>query len=121
MKQKVRILRITTVPISLKLLLNGQLNYFRNKKYEVLAVSADGPEIVQEKIDGVNHQVVPMTRRITPFKDLIALIQLIVVIVDFKPDIIHTHTPKAGLLGMLAGWLCGTPIRIHTVAGLPLM
>ncbi len=121
MKNKVRLLRITTVPISLKLLLAGQLNYFRNKRYEVLAVSAEGPEIIGEKIDGAEHQVVPMTRKITPFQDLYCLIQLIIIIVDFKPHIIHTHTPKAGLLGMLAGWICGTPVRLHTVAGLPLM
>ncbi len=121
MKNKVRLLRITTVPVSLKLLLGGQLNYFRNKKYDVLAVSADGPEVIQEKINGVNHQVVPMTRKITPIQDLICLIQLIIIIRDFKPHIIHSHTPKAGLLGMLAGLMCGIPVRIHTVAGLPLM
>lgn len=121
MKNKVRLLRITTVPISLKLLLAGQLSYFRNKRYEVLAVSADGPEIAENKIDGVDHQVVPMTRKITPFQDFYCLLQLIIIISHFKPHIIHTHTPKAGLLGMLAGWICGAPVRLHTVAGLPLM
>lgn len=121
MKKRVRLLRITTVPISLKLLLSGQLNYFRNKKFDVLAISADGPEIVEGKIDGVPHQVIGFTRRITPFKDLFCLLQLIIVIRDFQPDIIHTHTPKAGILGMLAGWLCGVPVRMHTVAGLPLI
>lgn len=121
MKQRVRLLRITTVPISLKLLLAGQLNYFRHKKFDVLAVSADGPEVVQEKIDGVPHQVIPFTRRITPIMDLVCLLQLIIVIRSFRPDIIHSHTPKAGILGMLAGWLCGVPVRMHTVAGLPLM
>lgn len=121
MKKRVRLLRITTVPISLKLLLSGQLNYFRNKKFDVLAVSADGPEVVEGKIDGVPHQVIGFTRRITPIKDLFCLAQLMIVIRDFEPDIIHTHTPKAGILGMLAGWLCGVPVRMHTVAGLPLI
>jgi lipopolysaccharide/colanic/teichoic acid biosynthesis glycosyltransferase len=121
MDQRVRLLRITTVPISLKLLLAGQLNYFRNKKFDVLAVSAEGAEIVHEKIDGVPHQVIPFTRKITPLQDLACLLQLIIVINNFKPDIIHTHTPKAGILGMLAGWMCRVPVRMHTVAGLPLM
>lgn len=121
MNPRVRLLRITTVPISLKLLLAGQLNYFRQKKFDVLAVSAEGPEILHEKIDGVPHQEIPFTRKITPLQDLACLIQLIIVINNFKPDIIHTHTPKAGILGMLAGWICRVPVRMHTVAGLPLM
>jgi glycosyltransferase involved in cell wall biosynthesis len=43
------------------------------------------------------------------------------IIWKFKPHIVHTHTPKAGLIGMIAAWLCGVKIRMHTVAGLPLM
>lgn len=121
MKTKPRLLRITTVPISLKLLLNGQLSYFRKQGYEVLAVSADGPEIAALEAEGIDHQIVPMTRKITPLRDLVSLFGLIRVIRRFKPDIVHTHTPKAGLIGMLAAWICRTPIRLHTVAGLPLM
>jgi glycosyltransferase involved in cell wall biosynthesis len=62
-----------------------------------------------------------MTRKITPFRDLASLFGLIKVIRRFRPDIVHTHTPKAGLLGMLAAWICRVPVRMHTVAGLPLM
>ena len=47
--------------------------------------------------------------------------KLIWILLKEKPDILHTHTPKAGLLGMLAGWIIRVPIRIHTVAGMPLM
>ena len=119
--KKPRLLRITTVPISLKLLLAGQLNFFRTSGFEVLAVSADGPEIVNNTIDGTGHIAVPMTRRITPIQDLICLYKLVRIIKTFQPDIVHTHTPKAGLLGMMAAWICGVPIRMHTVAGLPLM
>jgi glycosyltransferase involved in cell wall biosynthesis len=38
-----------------------------------------------------------------------------------RPQIVHTHTPKAGLIGMLAAWFCSVPVRLHTVGGLPLM
>jgi len=89
--------------------------------YEVYTVSADGREVGEVKKEGVQHIAVPFTRKITPVQDLICLIRLVRIINKIKPDIIHTHTPKAGLLGMMAGWLCGTPVRIHTVAGLPLM
>ena len=67
------------------------------------------------------HMIVPMTRKITPFQDLKCLFSLIKILRKEKPDIVHTHTPKAGLLGMLAAKFCGVKIRIHTVAGLPLM
>jgi glycosyltransferase involved in cell wall biosynthesis len=121
MQQKPRLIRITTVPISLKLLLEGQFTFFQQAGFEVLTVSAAGEEVKELKALGIAHQAVPMTRSITPLQDLIALYQLIQVIRKFKPDIVHSHTPKAGLLGMLAAWICRVPTRMHTVAGLPLM
>jgi glycosyltransferase involved in cell wall biosynthesis len=121
MKTKPRLVRITTVPVSLKLLLRGQLSYFASNGFDVLALSADGREVTDIKREGIRHQVIPMTRKITPIKDFLCLIMLIRVFLKFKPHIVHTHTPKAGLLGMLAAWLCRVPVRMHTVAGLPLM
>jgi glycosyltransferase involved in cell wall biosynthesis len=116
-----RLLRITTVPISLKLLLRGQLSFFKEAGFEVLAVSAPGEEIAALHAEGIRHQVVPMTRKITPWQDLLCLVALVRIMRAFKPDIVHTHTPKAGLLGMMAAWWCRVPVRMHTVAGLPLM
>jgi glycosyltransferase involved in cell wall biosynthesis len=121
MQQKPRLLRITTVPISLKLLLEGQVNFFKQAGFEVLTVSADGSEVQELRALGIKHKVVSMTRSITPLRDLIAVVQLIQVIRKFKPHIVHTHTPKAGLLGMIAAWMCRVPVRMHTVAGLPVM
>jgi glycosyltransferase involved in cell wall biosynthesis len=116
-----RLIRISTVPISLHVLLKGQLGYFQSKGFEILTVSSDGPEVKQLLRLGIPHAVVPMTRTISPVSDLINLIRLCWIIFKFRPHIIHSHTPKAGLLGMLAGWLCHVPIRLHTLAGLPLV
>jgi glycosyltransferase involved in cell wall biosynthesis len=116
-----RLLRITTVPISLHLLLRGQPSFFQARGFEVLTVSADGPEVADLKREQVNHQVVNMTRKITPLKDFFSLLHLIAIIRKYKPQIVHTHTPKAGLLGMMAAFICRVPIRMHTVAGLPLI
>jgi glycosyltransferase involved in cell wall biosynthesis len=91
------------------------------KGYDVYTVSADGPEVAEVLKEGVTHIAIPFTRKITPIRDLKCLIGLIRIIKKIQPDIIHTHTPKAGLLGMLAGWICRVPVRMHTVAGLPLM
>lgn len=111
-----RLLRITTVPISLRILLKGQLEFMAANGTEVLAVSSPGSDVASLNVP---HQAVLMTRSITPIRDFLALLRLIAIILRFRPDIVHTHTPKAGLLGMLAAWMCGVPIRIHTIGGLP--
>jgi glycosyltransferase involved in cell wall biosynthesis len=121
MKDKPRLLRITTVPMSLKFLLKGQLSFMQSSGFEVLALSADGPEIKAVTDEGVKHQIVKLTRKITPLTDLWSVFQIMQVIWKFKPHIVHTHTPKAGLIGMIAAWICRVPVRMHTVAGLPLM
>ncbi|MEO1052801.1 MAG: glycosyltransferase family 4 protein [Bacteroidota bacterium] len=92
------------------------------KGFEVIAVSAHGSEIKEiEEREGVKHFVVPFTRTISPIKDLMALAKLIRLMISLKPHIVHTHTPKAGLLGMIAAYLSRVPVRMHTVAGLPVM
>ena len=63
----------------------------------------------------------PLTRKITPFKDIIAIFKLYFFLKRENPKIVHSHTPKAGFVGMTASFFAGVPIRMHTVAGLPLM
>ena len=118
----VKIVRITTVPISLKLLLTGQMKYMRERGLEVTMVSADGPEVIEvTKREDVPHIVIPFTRRITLIQDLKCFFSLVRLFRNIRPDIVHTHTPKAGLLGMTAAKIAGVSIRLHTIAGLPLM
>ncbi|MGC3946163.1 MAG: glycosyltransferase family 4 protein [Chryseolinea sp.] len=116
-----KLLRITTVPISLHLLLAGQFRFMREQGFEVYTMSASGKEVGEVIKEGVPHVAIPFTRKITPFQDLRCLFMLMKFIRKERPDIIHTHTPKAGLLGMLAARICNVPMRMHTVAGLPLM
>lgn len=118
---KKKIIRITTVPASLGILLKGQLKYL-NDHYEVIGVSSSGSQLkdVQQN-EGIDTHVVEMTRTISPFKDLISLYKLYKLIKKEKPFIVHTHTPKAGTLGMIAARLARVPNRLHTIAGLPLL
>ena len=117
-----KLIRITTVPISLKILLAGQMKFMKEKGWEVLMVSADSRDIhLLTKSEGVPHHVIPFTRKITPFNDLKCLFMLYQLFKKERPDIVHTHTPKAGLLGMIAAKLAGVKVRIHTLAGLPMM
>ncbi|MEO8772417.1 MAG: glycosyltransferase family 4 protein [Ferruginibacter sp.] len=117
-----KLIRITTAPLSLQVLLKGQMTFMQQHGFDVTMISSDGPEVKglleQEKCP---HIIVPFTRTISPWKDLLCLIKLIRIFRKLKPDIVHTHTPKAGLLGMWAAWFTRVPIRLHTVAGLPWM
>lgn len=119
---RVKLLRITTVPQSLKILLKGQLGYMKSKGFEVIGISSPGNDIkciIED--EGVEVHKVSMSRQITPLKDLFALFKLILFFKKEHPVIVHTHTPKAGILGMLAAKITNVPIRLHTVAGMPLM
>lgn len=104
--------------MSLDLLLKGQLKMLA-EQYEVVAVSSPGPELqkVAER-EGVRTVELPMERRISLWKDLVALVKMIRLFRKEKPDLIHSLTPKAGLLSMLAGWICRVPVRIHMFTGL---
>jgi glycosyltransferase involved in cell wall biosynthesis len=110
-----KILRITTISLSLEKLLSGQLQFMKKQGMEMHTASYG---VYNFK----NHTELSHLRRaINPMQDVLALFQLIVLIHKLKPEIVHTHTPKAGLLGMCAAWVCRVPVRMHTVAGLPLM
>jgi len=117
-----KLIRITTVPISLKVLLKGQLRFMSRSGFEVVGISADGKELkAVEHDEDIRTIAVEMTRTISPLKDLKAVWMLYKIFKIEKPSIVHTHTPKAGIVGMVASWFARVPIRIHTVAGLPLM
>ena len=116
------LIRITTVPLSLQKLITGQLPYMRAKGFEPVMVSAPGPE-AKAVVEEQQAQLIEigMTRKITPVQDLKALWQFYKLCKKYKPAIVHSHTPKAGIIGMLGAKLAGVPVRLHTVAGLPLM
>lgn len=119
-----KILRITTVQESLESLLRGQLLFLKDQGFDLMMASAiTSSDTIQhlEQREGCKHYDLPLTRKITPIKDLYAIWKTYALIVELKPDIVHTHTPKAGMVGMIAAWLARVPIRLHTVAGLPLM
>lgn len=117
-----KIVRVTTVPVSLNVLLRGQLKFISENGFIVLTASANGPEVRElTQREGVEHFEIPFTRVISPFKDFLCLCKMIVLLRKVKPDIVHTHTPKAGLIGMMAAKMVGIKYRLHTIAGMPLM
>jgi glycosyltransferase involved in cell wall biosynthesis len=119
---KPKLVRITTVPTSLKVLLKGQLKFMSNNGFDVIGISSKGILLTDlEKEEEISVFSVEMSRRITPIKDLVAVFNLFIYFIKHKPLIVHTHTPKAGTVGMIAAKIARVPIRLHTVAGLPLI
>ncbi|MDX9789400.1 MAG: glycosyltransferase family 4 protein [Candidatus Kapabacteria bacterium] len=117
-----KLIRITTVPVSLKTLLKGQHRFMSENGFEVVGVSSPGQELEDVKNDeNIRVVALEMTRTISPFSDLKSLWNFYKLCKKEKPLIVHSHTPKAGIIGMLGAKLAGVPIRLHTVAGLPLM
>lgn len=117
-----KIVRITTVPQSLRVLLRGQLRFMSENGFEVVGVSSPGDALIDvSNNEGIRVEAISMTRTISLFEDLKSLYKLFILLKREKPQIVHTHTPKAGTLGMVAAKLAGVPLRLHTVAGLPLL
>ena len=118
----ISIFRIVTVPVSFEKLLTGQMHFMQQHGCKVIMISSNIAKLAKvSNEEGCDYFAISMTRKITPFKDIKALYKLFRLMQQHKPDIVHTHTPKAGLLGMLAAMLAGIKVRMHTVAGLPLM
>ena len=118
---KKKLIRITTIPLSLEKLLEGQLS-FMSRYFEVIAISSDVARLkAYADNEGIRCHPLELTRKITPIKDLLAVWKLYRFLKREQPFIVHTHTPKAGIVGMMAAWLAKVPHRLHTVAGLPLM
>jgi len=93
-----------------------------NQYFEVIGVSSGGDSLHDVETDeGIRVIPVEMTRKITFFQDIKALYTLYRIFRKERPLIVHTHTPKAGIVGMLAALFARVPCRLHTVAGLPLL
>lgn len=115
-----KIVRTPTVPESLNIFCRDLLSELQESEgYSVVAVSSPGDALSEiASREGVKVYPVPMERHIAPFKDLISLWKLITVFRKERPDMVHSITPKAGLLSMMAAWICRVPVRLHTFTGL---
>ena len=115
MKQKI----IRACTISLSFIFLESLLAKLQKKYEVILLSSPGPELDEmERKYGVQGKRVPMERHISPIHDVISLWHLIRIFLKERPTMVHSMTPKAGLLCMIAAWLTRVPVRVHTFTGL---
>ena len=113
-----RIAHIAASDASLSLLLKNQLAHFRAAGYEVAGISARGEHAADLDAAGIEFFEIPVKRTFDPIGDLRALIALYRLLRRERFDIVHTHTPKGGLLGQYAALLARVPLRVHTIHGL---
>lgn len=120
MNNRVKIIRTSTVPGSLDTFCRGLLSELQQEcGYEVVAVSSPGDRLdTLAAREGVRTVAVPMERHISPLKDIKSLWRLVRVFRRERPMMVHSMTPKAGLLSMMAAWICRVPVRLHTFTGL---
>jgi glycosyltransferase involved in cell wall biosynthesis len=115
-----KICRISTVPFAMAIHLKSQVEYLRDIGMLVTLVSSEGPEWSRINAgQGLSIEIINIPRSLKPWQDLIALIKLAHLFLTHHFDIVHSITPKAGLLTALTAFAARVPIRLHTFTGQP--
>jgi glycosyltransferase involved in cell wall biosynthesis len=112
-----RVAHVTTIDLSLRYLLLHQLGAIRERGYAVTGISSPGAEVAALLAAGIAHEAVPMTRRITPLRDLVSLVRLYRVMRRGRFTVVHAHNPKPGLLAQVAARLARVPVVVNTLHG----
>ena len=103
------------------LVLTGRMRALKAAGFRVALISSPGPWLDQmAREEAVEAVPIPIRRQIAPFADLVSLIRLCRLLQRLQPDVTEFSTPKAGLLGNLAAWACGVPVRVYMLRGLRL-
>ena len=115
---KCKVAHVTSVSLSLRYLLLKQIQSIQAEGYEVVGISTPGTDVSAIEAEGVAHIPVTISRNVSPIQDLKSVWQLYRVMRREQFTIVHTHTPKAGLLAQLAARLAGVPVVVNTLHGL---
>lgn len=114
-----KIIRTATVGESLNTFCEGFLAELTNEGYEVVALSSPDEDLKKlGEREGVRTLGIKMDRHISVCRDVVSLMKITWALMKEKPDMVHSMTPKAGLLCMIAAKVARVPVRIHTFTGL---
>lgn len=114
-----KIIRTSTIGLSLNIFCKGLFKELATDGFDIMAISSPDTDLEEvERREGIKTIGVAMERKISPIKDIKSLVLLIKVIRKEKPDMVHSITPKAGLLSMIAAKIAKVPVRVHTFTGL---
>jgi glycosyltransferase involved in cell wall biosynthesis len=113
-----KIAQVSTTDMAMCVLLMDQIKSLQQQGHEVVAVCASGPWLESLRKEGIPVEVVEMERQLSPLRDLLSFCALVRCFRKHHFDVVHTHTPKAGLLGPIAAKVAGVPVVVHTIHGL---
>jgi glycosyltransferase involved in cell wall biosynthesis len=113
-----KIATLAAAPLSINVLLRDQIKMLEEEGHEVIALCGDGPMVQDISNAGIAVETIDLRRELSPLADMRALCQLVQLFKTYRFDVVHTHTPKAGLLGPLAARLAGVSHVVHTIHGL---
>jgi len=114
----IRLCIIATIGKSIQVLYAGRLEYFAANGFDVTVVCASSELDDAIRARGVRLFTVPFTRAITPLQDLRALFRLYRLLRREQFDLVEVSTPKAALLGSVAGRLARSRPMVHVLHGL---
>jgi len=118
--KNIKIARVATVPIFVVAHLRKQIQYLTGAGADIHVITSEGEHADQVRnIENITFKVINIPRKIQLFSDFSALVSLFLHFRREKFTIVHSMTPKAGLLCAIAGKLAGTPVRLHTFTGQP--
>ena len=118
LRRNIKLIHVTTVPETLHFF-RGEVAYLKAHGFDVQAISSPGDQAKEfHELEAIVVHAVPMARAISPVRDLVALYRLWRLLRLLKPYVVHSHTPKAGLLGTLAARAAGVPVVFLSVFGL---
>jgi len=116
----IQIARVATVPMFFATHLKSQIRRLQSEGAVVTVVTSQAPQLAQLRENTeLGLELVEMSRALSPISDFRTLVKLITLFRRSDFSVVHSTTPKAGLLCAIAGWLAGVKIRLHTFTGQP--
>lgn len=113
-----KVARVATVPFAIATQANRQIEHIVEGGADVTLITSAGEELNRVNFGPrLRHLEVEIPRKLRPWRDLMALIKLVRIFRSERFDIVHSTTPKAGLLCAIGGVLARVPIRLHTFTG----
>lgn len=117
---KIKLVHVVSDAISYTFF-KGQIAYMQEKGIDVTFIATPSARLEEVAKEGIKTVGIPMLRTISPMQDIVSIWKMARFLYKLKPDIVHSHTPKGGLIGAIGAWLARVPVRIYHIRGFPFM